>query len=223
MSEVLGNLLDSLKGIGTELTHEVTLGEFVFLLRPLSSQKEIEVYLRAEGLSQGEQKPGESSVFRITPSYVHTVRQEIVASAISQINGMELDHCGVVSDSAGQKIEVSKYLQDLVASWPSEVVEYFFVEYNRLQIKVSEKYGFKLTHRAMMSALDEILRVGAELATGTQSLFDTEDAQPEAEEDQEEDQGGSDGEVPQSEDIAPEGVPVQDRSSAVSEDGAEAG
>lgn len=159
----ISEVLSSIQNLGREIHRDVILGDFSFTMYPLGSGEEAGVYAWAEEKSKGESQNADSSpiAFRITPYYVHLVRMRIVASAIQKVNGLALPRESTVLDNKGIKREVPDYIFSIVESWPSEIIEYMFIEYNKIQVEVSKMYGFKLAHREVMSVLDDLLRSSA--------------------------------------------------------------
>lgn len=163
-SSSLFKALQSVENLGRDVDHEVKLGDFLFTLRPIGSGDETTSYIWAEKMSQPDLPEGVSPPpFQVTPAYVIYVKQHVVSQSIYAISGVVVDRGDMVMDVTGKPQEVGDYVLRLVQSWPSEVIDFMFMEYNKLQIKVGEKYGFTLAHREAMNALDKLIKLGADL------------------------------------------------------------
>lgn len=161
MSDNLAEVLRSVEGLGREVHRDVTLGTHTFTLKPISTDQEIECYQYAGELAGGVPSM-EREGLKIGPEYLWYVKVALLSRAVHAIDGVEVPPDAEVEDLSGTRREVFSYLHRIFGSWPSEVLDYVFMEYNRLQVQVSESYDFTMAHRAVMSSLDQLLRINAE-------------------------------------------------------------
>ena len=160
----LGSLFSSLENMGREVQRSVSLGSHTLTLRSVSTQQEVEAYQQASEESRGVpslEEPGN----KVGPEYILLLKLRVLVNAISEIDGVPIDPVSEVLDSRGEKRETRNYLLSILRSWPSEVIAFLFMEYNLLQVDLSKQYDFTMTHRAIMSSMDQLLKLHASLSS----------------------------------------------------------
>lgn len=178
--------LDSIKGLGrTQVSQEVRVGDIVFQIQPVSSERECEAYDYAEDFLEVSETPNfidasgnQSFRAQIGAAYVTRIKQRIVADSIVAVNGTYVDRDLVVDDGEGSSRPVLDYVRALVRGWESHVLDYFFIEYNKMVKKVSETLEFELPHQVFLEAFDSLTRRYLELKAQMEeaSKLPTDDA-----------------------------------------------
>lgn len=159
-------------GLGRKgVSKTLTVGVVEFIIQPIGSEDECDAFDYAESMLLQPEEPNYedaqgNKIFKpqIGAAYVQRVKQKVVASSIVAINGVYIDRDAQVRDIEGRLVRAEKYLFDTVKSWERHLIDYFFVEYNKMLDKASKDLGIVLPKQVFLSAIDELYKQYIELS-----------------------------------------------------------
>lgn len=183
MSSSIQVILNEIENLGKTGATEVSIGGFSITLSPLSSAEEIEVYsiVEEEFLLPADSSSPNSPTLRMGPAYVMRVKEELVARAITKINGIAVVGTDVVKDSSDTLTEVSKYLRNIVRGWSPEIINFLHIRYNQMLVEVANSLGYEMPHKTFVAMLEKVLQSQVMAAKSLEnSLEDGEDFKDDA-------------------------------------------